>query len=438
MCRRLLDRHGWATILTVAVSLSVMGCPAVGPDTDGDGVPDDSDNCPTVVNADQVDADSDGVGNACDNCPSVANADQADTDGDAIGDVCETLDLAVGDGHLQGRIYVYYDVRNADPFGQEPDAILDYAGSGIDDVRTLDIADNRLFAGNTDSHTVVVFNDFLNLTDGQAPDVILDSAPSPAGSGIQKPSDLQVYEGDLYVCSQNNNTVRIFRDVSTLTDSQEPDVVLDDVGSGLNGPVGLAVTADALYVACKVGDEVRIFDDPATLTSGQSADVVLNYDDSRVNEPVRVYVLENVLYVCNQGGASVTAYSPAEALSTNQAPDFVLVGPSLIDDPGAVTLADNRLFVGNAGPDVPGLVGFDGPATLVSGNLPDVAIGMPIIVRAPEVEGVLGSLWATVRASRYVAGYLDAASMVSGQEPDIILFHPSMYDLVPLVVRERL
>ena len=39
------------------------------PDSDGDGVPDASDNCPTVVNASQVDADGDGIGDACDQTP---------------------------------------------------------------------------------------------------------------------------------------------------------------------------------------------------------------------------------------------------------------------------------------------------------------------------------------------------------------------------------
>ncbi len=35
------------------------------PDTDGDGVPDDDDNCPLVPNADQADSNNDGVGDAC-------------------------------------------------------------------------------------------------------------------------------------------------------------------------------------------------------------------------------------------------------------------------------------------------------------------------------------------------------------------------------------
>ncbi len=45
----------------------------VGFDSDGDGVPDLGDNCPTVANASQLDADADFVGDACDNCVNRAN-----------------------------------------------------------------------------------------------------------------------------------------------------------------------------------------------------------------------------------------------------------------------------------------------------------------------------------------------------------------------------
>lgn len=73
----------------------------IAPDTDGDGVPDCRDNCPTTTNPDQADADSDGVGDACsdrdadsvldpvDNCPDTANADQLDSDNDGTGDACD-------------------------------------------------------------------------------------------------------------------------------------------------------------------------------------------------------------------------------------------------------------------------------------------------------------------------------------------------------------
>ena len=432
MYHRLLGRTGWATVLMLALTTFMMGCPAVGPDTDGDGVSDAADNCPTVANAAQTDTDADGVGNACDNCPAVANADQADEDGDAIGDVCETLDLAVGDRDAD-LVFLYFDVRNADAFGQDADVVLDNAGSGIDRPRALDIADNMLFVVNYDADTVTIYDNFLALTDNQAADVTLDNA----GSGLGEPSDLQVFDDDLYVCSQSNDTVRIFRDVATLANGDAPDVILDNAGSGMDQPVGLAVTADALYVACKNNDTLRIFNDPSTLTSGDAPDVVLNADDSLMADPIRPFVIDNVLYVCQEDADRVTAHSPANGLSNNQVPDFVLTGPSLIDEPAAVAQVDNRLFVGGSDEEAPSLLGFDNPAGLASGAPPSVIVNSHVVLDVSEVEGVLGSLWVTDRDYNYVIGYLDAASIVDDQAPDIVLFDVTMEEPIPVVVRER-
>ena len=45
--------------------LATPDTPTPPPDSDGDGVTDDKDNCPDTENADQVDTDGDGVGDAC-------------------------------------------------------------------------------------------------------------------------------------------------------------------------------------------------------------------------------------------------------------------------------------------------------------------------------------------------------------------------------------
>jgi cysteine-rich repeat protein len=73
-------------------------------DFDGDGIPDDGDNCPQTPNKDQADADGDGVGDMCDadldadgdgvsnaedNCLTEANPGQEDADGDGFGDACD-------------------------------------------------------------------------------------------------------------------------------------------------------------------------------------------------------------------------------------------------------------------------------------------------------------------------------------------------------------
>ncbi|MBN2108788.1 MAG: thrombospondin type 3 repeat-containing protein [Deltaproteobacteria bacterium] len=99
-----------------------------GLDTDGDGVDDAADNCPSSYNPQQFDADEDGIGDVCDtspscggcgqtacedidadndgiadnidNCPSVCNSEQLDADSDGAGDVCDTTPGCGGCGQV--------------------------------------------------------------------------------------------------------------------------------------------------------------------------------------------------------------------------------------------------------------------------------------------------------------------------------------------------
>jgi hypothetical protein len=66
-------------------------------DMDGDGVPDDLDNCPTVANPDQRDHDVDGRGDVCDLCPHIPEAVDVDSDGDGVGDACDPRPHTPGD-----------------------------------------------------------------------------------------------------------------------------------------------------------------------------------------------------------------------------------------------------------------------------------------------------------------------------------------------------
>ena len=57
-------------------------------DVDGDGVPDNVDNCPNKANPTQHDEDGDQIGDVCDPCPHLAGT-AADSDGDGVGDACD-------------------------------------------------------------------------------------------------------------------------------------------------------------------------------------------------------------------------------------------------------------------------------------------------------------------------------------------------------------
>jgi hypothetical protein len=105
---------------------------ACDPDVDGDGIPNDQDNCQNISNPDQSDSDGDGVGDVCDNCPATSNPDQSDMDGDGLGNACDSCpddpqNDADGDG-------ICGDVDNcpADANPNQSDADSDGLGDACD------------------------------------------------------------------------------------------------------------------------------------------------------------------------------------------------------------------------------------------------------------------------------------------------------------------
>lgn len=107
-----------------------LAAPPPGNDGDGDGVPDASDNCPTIPNASQADGDGDGIGDACDpnpndgptgdldgdgvlnnadNCPTVANPGQEDINNDGYGDACVSTSAFISPGATIGMFVIIGD-----------------------------------------------------------------------------------------------------------------------------------------------------------------------------------------------------------------------------------------------------------------------------------------------------------------------------------------
>ncbi|MBK7142938.1 MAG: thrombospondin type 3 repeat-containing protein [bacterium] len=143
-------------------------------DSDGDGVADPVDNCPSVPNPLQEDNDMDTKGNACDNCINQVNPGQEDADLDGIGDICD------GDDDNDGVL----DPSDNCPFVNNPgqeDNDLDGMGDACDidddDDGVLDVADNCPFVDNPSQ---------VN-TDG---DLLGDACdPDDDNDGVLDPSD---------------------------------------------------------------------------------------------------------------------------------------------------------------------------------------------------------------------------------------------------------
>lgn len=145
--------HGrWITMPTNGWNESDLLC---FQDTDHDGDPDETDNCPEVWNPDQANSDHDPLGDACDNCPTVTNQNQADGDGDETGDACDScfdtdLDGYGNPGHPENTCPTDNCPTAANP-GQEDndgDSSGDVCDTDDDNDTVLDTADNCPLVSN--------------------------------------------------------------------------------------------------------------------------------------------------------------------------------------------------------------------------------------------------------------------------------------------------
>ncbi len=131
-------------------------------DKDGDDVPDDSDNCPVVANADQEDLDGDAVGDACDpdsdgdaipdavdNCLGLKNTSQSDIDEDGMGDACDGDDdsdgLADGDDNCPMVANPEQTDTDSDSVGDACEKDKD--GDGVDDAQDCEPLDPAIHSG---------------------------------------------------------------------------------------------------------------------------------------------------------------------------------------------------------------------------------------------------------------------------------------------------
>jgi hypothetical protein len=234
-------------------------------DTDGDGVPDASDNCPTVANSSQTDSDGDGLGDACDptptpivdtdgdgvpdasdNCPTTANASQTDTDGDGLGDACDpnpngnpVTSTPVGSPINPPPQIDVNSPPNGNPPGQVPNGSY----------TVLDVSGRPVVVGVTpDGYYDLVFYESSMGTDIQLDHIIIGISTLSDGS-----SYYEVLNWGNNVRDQNTNvdTSKLPADPSCVTGAPECDnraiptsSLYDPDGAGAAPQTGILIDVD--------------------------------------------------------------------------------------------------------------------------------------------------------------------------------------------------
>jgi LysM repeat protein len=130
-------------------------------DSDGDGISNPLDNCPSVANPDQKDSNGDGIGDACggkdndgiidalDNCPSAYNPDQKNSYGGPAGDACESESGTRLNGSANNIIVYemtgvaevqFYSAAGQQLGGVSNAALINLAANGVG--KTLNVTSN--------------------------------------------------------------------------------------------------------------------------------------------------------------------------------------------------------------------------------------------------------------------------------------------------------
>lgn len=201
-------------------------------DRDGDGVPNATDNCPDVANADQADEDADTLGDVCDPCP--PSTTNTDTDNDGVGDDCDPHPQVAGDhiavfegfntmptgwsytgtwsvsgGSLQVSAAdgTYLNARRPGVSAHESVAaglrVLSTTGTNY---RPAGVFDNATFNGNTTTYATLCAFMITSAGDGTPNTPLLDLYRNPAASALDRSSLAWTTGQELVVVMGRNDT----------------------------------------------------------------------------------------------------------------------------------------------------------------------------------------------------------------------------------------
>jgi hypothetical protein len=332
---------------------------AAGSDSDGDGWPDDVDNCPKIPNPGQEDCNGDGVGDVCD-----TNA--IDCDGNGIPDDCESF----ADCNENG-INDVCDLADGTLHDDNANGLPDECEYPSVAVQLQELRTDQPDADNDEYFEIHGYG--MPVLDGLFYIVIGDS--SSGGSGvIENVTDLSgitVPESGTLLLAEDADTLGAVTDVIVNLNFENSDNVTHLLVMNFYGAYGddLDIDDDGVLDVMpwtEVIDGVRIIETPE---SGEHTYL----DVEQVGPTVDGYAPAHVYrYTSSCGNFAIGTFDPAdpEAADTpgTENPACPSNCPEDIDGNGIVAVADILLLIGDWGGTDPAL-DLDEDGTVGVGDL---------------------------------------------------------------------
>ncbi len=389
-----------------------------GPDSEGDGIADEVDNCPAIANPDQADTDSDGMGDACDpdadgdgldndadNCPAIANPGQADQDADGVGDACDPD--ADGDG-VDNEVDNCPALANPDQTDRDMDGSGDVCDPDLDGDGVDNDADNCPAIANLDQADIDTdgMGDACDPDlDGDGVDNSADNCPAAAnsdqadrdGDGVGDACDLAdaggPYAGDEGAGIVLNGASASSDPGGSLSSSWsvDPPLCSFDDSNALNptltcsdnGTFVVTLTADDGTASATSTAQVTVanvapvaaFNAPPAAAEGLAFEVSL----TGVSDPAAVDTSAGFEYAFDCGSGYAVYGSAATAACPATGSGSLMVAGKVRDKDGGeteysatVSVTPNQAPTANAGPDVSGIeeeaIALDADATDPDGD----------------------------------------------------------------------
>jgi large repetitive protein len=288
-------------------------------DSDGDGVPDSTDNCPKVFNpprlmdgGKQPDSDGDKVGDACDpcpfdadttdcksspsttdkdgdsiddttdNCPSISNKDQTDTDGDKIGDACDDCPDYANPGGTACP-FLIKDLRDRS-LGKRPSdgSLVSIKNATVIDLRTLKSGSYGFYVreGTAAYEAIFVYTKATLPVDATGDALVLGDVVSLEGT-ISEYNNVDEIDAPTAITKTGSGDITAV--AAKTADLQPGSTTAEEMESQL---VSVATVTVAAMVGTSTTDAFWVADDGSTCTGTTPACAKVNdylYDSQTLN-----------------------------------------------------------------------------------------------------------------------------------------------------------